>query len=290
MKEVDRLNKDPERESIPRQIKEKEAQVESMKKEIEKTNSILKDLRKCAEDQNKIKLLQEQVQSDVQRIDEMKTDNDYILKSCNVEVPNPMEKEALDLIRDIVDDFTSRVDNAKSDLDGANETLEESSNSVSRISALLKHKKDNLSKEENELKILNRDDRGFNQIKNVVRNLRAFETTLFGEDSISPSIEPQYLLEHIARKEKEVSAEINPESKGNIIQKLKKMAIVMNEEDKTVIKCPCCTQKLEGGAAAKFTKQLGIFVDALIQSDDDTAKLKRSALKNYQNWRGIGKF
>lgn len=288
VKKVSLLNNDPERKSIPQKIKDKEAEVDSIKKNIEKINDILKDLRRCAEDQNKIKLLKEQVESDVHIIDEMKTDNAYLLSSNKVNVPDPHENDSVDAIRDIVDDFVARVEKAKDDLYTANKDLEESSSSLSKKSALLKHKKDTLAQQEAELKRLSKDDRGFNQIKNVIKNLRAFETTQFG-DTTSPKMEPQSLSEYISKKITEVSAEIKPESKGNIIQKLKKMAMVTNKRGQAAVLCPCCGQKVENDAAAKFNSRLGSFVDALIQADDETAKLNRAAMKNYVNWRSLGK-
>lgn len=287
IKRVNNLNRHPDREAVPKQIKEKEVEVNEIQKEIDVVNDVLKDLRRCAEDQNKIKLLKEQLESDVNDIGEIKTENEYLLSKYDVEVPDPLEAGANDIIKDLVDEYTTKVDNVSEDLTNGNRDLKESSNSFSKQSSILNHKKNTLKDLEAKLQHLKREDSGYHQIRNVIKNLRTFESTQFSSGTISPTIEPQQLLEHISQKMTTISAEINPQSRHNILQKLKEMSI---GADRSSVKCPCCEQKISGGVAESFLKQrLDIFVDDLIRFDEKTAKLNQSALKNYANWRTLGK-
>ncbi len=284
MKNVNDLNKDPEKESVPEEIKAKEAQVHEIKQQIDNHNAILKDLRIVAEDQNKIKLFQEQQASDLNDIEDIKNDNEYLLTNFNVEVPDAKDSNAVDMMVDIVNDFESKTEIAKRKLDEAEEKLEKSSSSVSKLSALLNHKRETLSHQEKNLEELKRDEKGFKKITTIVKTLRSFENAYFRGSSVTPNIEPQELSEHISKKITEVSSFIRPESKSNIVQKLKSMFILKGR------KCPCCEQKLSPKDAGEFENKLDAFVDELIQLDEDADKLRQSALNNYENWRGIGKF
>ena len=121
----------------------------------------------------------------------------------------------------------------------------------------------------------------------MIKTLRVFETQLFEKTELNPDTDVHSLLEYISQKMTEVSAEIKPESRSYLLQRLKKLSMVPGIDHP---QCPCCGKFIQSSAdKAEYPNQLGKLADDLIQDDDATANKNRSAMKNYQNWRSLGK-
>lgn len=292
------LNNDPKRETIPTQIAEHETQISKIKIDIDELNTALKELRKCAEDQHNIDILEKQVKQDLEVLDEIKDEHSFLMHKFKIKLPNVENGEREEVNKEMntmLDEVTDLYETGKNDLDNAEEALKTTSAQLSQQSALLSHKQDTLVKKKDQLAALSA--RGVQQIKNVIKALRQFETNANGDIGFDPNSDPQQLLQYFTMKIGELSADDSqPESVTRVMKKLKKLSKVRDRDGEIVrLQCPCCTRVLEGqDEVAMFKDRMDVLADPdqseLIKTDENTAKMNRSALNNYVNWRNISKF
>ncbi len=292
------LNNDPRRETIPTQIAEHETQISKIKIEIDELNTALKELRKCAEDQHNIDILEKQVKQELEILDEIKDEHSFLMHKFKIKLPNVEKGEREEVnteMNTMLDEVTDLYETGKNDLDNAEEALKTTSAKLSQQSALLSHNQDRLVKKKDRLASLSA--RGVQQIKNVFKALRQFETNANGDIGFDPNADPQQLLQYFTTKIGELSTDDSqPESVTRVMKKLKKLSKVKGEDGEVVrLQCPCCTRTLEPpDDVAIFNDRMNFLADPdqseLIKTDENTAKMNRSALNNYTNWRNISKF
>ncbi len=293
------LNNDSRRDSIPKEISEKESKIFKIKADIDELNSALRELRKCAEEQNNIDILQRQVQQDLELIDEMKEENDFLLKRFQIRVPDVDAEDCTTVnnaMDSILDDVTDKLDKCTRDFDKASDDQKKNANKLSKLSALVSHKRDLLAKRKEQQNVLNADGRGVQKIKAVVKSARNFEREVFGETQVALNMDPQNLLQYFTVRIGEANAEegVSPETTSKIIKKLKKMAKVKDQFGETQkITCPCCARDLVGQEINVFQEKMDNLADPIdspiIKTDEKVAKQTRSAIKNYENWRNLSK-
>ena len=292
------LNKDPRRETIPKEIVEKESKIFKIKSDIDGLNSILKELRKCAEDQNNIDILQRQVTQDMELIEEMRQENSFLLRKFNIKIPNVETDNCLEVnnkMDSILDDVTNNMDKINNDYNQACERQKKSSSQFSKVSALLSHKQETLKRQKERLTELSKEDRGVHQIRNVIKAVRSFENQMYGDTRVAPNADPQQLLQYFTTRIGELSTEeLQPESVSKVIKKLKKLVKKKNRDGVVVeLICPCCTRALDVAEAVVFQEEMKALADpsnsAIIKSDQSAAKANRSAMTNYENWRNLSK-
>jgi len=295
----DELSRDPRRTEIPNEIKLKADKISQKKNEIEELASILQDLRRCAEEQNSIDILERQVDQDLELIDELKNDHSFILANYHdIKAKLPHEGTEIDssvsnAMDSIVDEVSENLDSTKTQLDEASEQLKQCESKVSKTSALLSHKQDTLSQRKEQLSLLSSENGGVQRIKNIIRTVRQFEIGSFGSTEISTNVDPQQLLQHFTTKIGELSSdEVQPESILKTMKKLKKLAKVKdNNGNVTELRCPCCTRVMDNNEIVVFQQQIDNLShpenSAIIQMDQNNAQLNRSAMRNYENWRNI---
>jgi len=294
------LNNDPKRNTIPRQISENDAKISKIKIDIDELNTALKELRKCAEDQHNIDILEKQMRQDIELLDEMEKENSFLLQKYQVKLPDVKNVESAEVNRmmdSLLEEITDKFEKSKSDLEKAEEQLKSSSAQLSKLSAVLSHKQETLSKQKDQLTILSTDGRGVQQIKNAIKAVRQFETSTNGDIGFDPNADPQSLLLYFTKKIGELSNDDSqPESVSKVIKKLKKLSKIRNEDGVVVeLRCPCCTRFLDEKTdeVAIFQDQMDTLADpnqsVLMKTDENTTKFNRSALNNYMNWRNISK-
>lgn len=295
----DKLNRDERLKTIPRDIEEKDIKITKMKGEIDGLNNALKELRKCAEDQNNIDILVKQVRQDSELIEEMKGENDFLLKYFKIKLPDVERgdgREVNDTMDSILLDVESKLNTTTSEYDKAIEEQKKSSDQVSKVSALLSHKKETLEYQNEQLSVLNKDGRGVQGIKNVIKIARQFETKHFQRCDIAVNANPQQLQQYFTKRLGELSSEeLQPEGVSKVIKKLRKLAKVRDETGTIVdIQCPCCARPMEGKEIEVFEKEMKELADpensAIVKSEKHSAKLNRSALSNYEKWRNLSKY
>lgn len=281
---------DPRRAEIPLEIKDYEDRMKTLKSDVDDLNTILKQLRKVAEEQNYIHMLERQVVSDTSMMQDMINENSFTLQSKNVEIrlddPNTTEN-----LRRIVNDLSDKLDQSKQDLDQYVDGLKEAENNFSALSGVLSQKKMTLEKKTNQLEALCSDGGGVQKIKHIIKAARQFESNTFDETTLTPDVEPQQLLQHFTDKLGELAIDSDqPETISRTIKKLKKLSKKKNAAGETIdIICPCCTRSMNADEAIVFQSQIHKLADAsespIILMDKEKAQINAMATRNYSIWR-----
>ena len=295
----DKHNNNPRRKSIPREISEKEQKISKLKCEIEDLNGILKELRKCAEEQNNIKILERQLENDLELVEEQKQDHDYLLQKYDIKLPdieNWSSTQINGAMDSILDHVTNEYDTIKTDYENAMEEQKKSSDDLSKKKALLSHNQETLAQRRNQLDALTKDGSGVQLIKKVMAAVEKFEVNHDGAIGYRQNSDPQQMIQYFTQKMEQLSRdEAQPDTVKGIIAKLRKLSVVKgSSRNATTFRCPCCTRSMNTEELRTFNNEM-IKLGDPVQSDlikkiEDAAKSNRSALTNYENWRNICKF
>jgi len=293
----DEKNNDPRRSEIPNEIKEKENKTSSLKISIEEGIAVLKDLRQCAEEQNSIDILERQVTQDMELIEEMKTENSFLLQQYNAQIPtNGTERELVSTMETLTGEVGDRLDTATRELEGSSDELKQVESRASKLSAVLNQNKNTLTRRKDQLSVLTDEGRGVQRIKQIIRAVRQYEQTTFGETDVPATVEPQELLERFTRRLGELATDSDqPETISRTIKKLKKLSLKKDASGDLIdIICPCCTRSLDNDEVRVFQETIETLADVtnspIVQMDLTKAQLNASASKNYANWRNTGEY
>ncbi len=278
------LHNDPRRTEIPREIKENEEKVASLKGDIKGITDVLHDLRKCAEEQNSIDMLEHQITQDMELVEEMKNENSALLYQYNVQIPlDGNERELVSTMDTLLGDIGDKYETASKAVEERSDALKENENRLSELSALMNQNKSTLRNRNDELSKLVGDGRGVQRIKNIIKSVRQFEQNFFGECNLSATAEPQQLLEHFTKKLGELATEHDqPESVSRTMTKLRKMAKRKNAAGEAIgIICPCCVRPLDGDEVKIFQENMEKLADIdespIILWDQNKARLSATA-------------
>jgi chromosome segregation ATPase len=281
------LNNDPRRAENPREVKEHTDKVESLKADIKEITDVLQDLRKCAEEQNAIDMLEHQVTQDMELVEEMKNENSFLLQQYNTEIPltGSSDRELMSTMETLAGEVGDKYDTSTRSVESSSEVLKESESRFSELSALLNQNKNTLGRRKEQLAALVSQGRGVQRIKNVIKDVRQYEQQNWGESLVSATTEPQQLLEHFTTKLGELATENDqPESVSRTITKLRKMAKRKDASGNLIgIICPCCTRSLDAEEAQTFKENMETLADVtnspIVQMDLDRAGMSATATR-----------
>ena len=281
------LNNDPRRAENPREVKEHTDKVESLKADIKEITDVLQDLRKCAEEQNAIDMLEHQVTQDMELVEEMKNENSFLLQQYNTEIPltGSSDRELMSTMETLAGEVGDKYDISTRSVESSSEVLKESESRFSELSALLNQNKNTLGRRKEQLAALVSQGRGVQRIKNVIKDVRQYEQQNWGESLVSATTEPQQLLEHFTTKLGELATENDqPESVSRTITKLRKMAKRKDASGNLIgIICPCCTRSLDAEEAQTFKENMETLADVtnspIVQMDLDRAGMSATATR-----------
>ena len=289
------LNNDPRRSEIPKEIKEHDAKVSSLKHEIKDINGILTDLRQCADEQNKIEMLNNQVDQELESMQEMKDENAFLLQQYRVELNlnlngngngnNGDERELVSTMERYATDTSERYETAARNLETTTDSVREKESEFSELSAVLNQNKSSFVKKKERLAALAGDGRGVMKIKATIRAARQYEQQAFKETDIPVTIEPQELLEHFSKRMGELATETDqPEAISRTMKKLKKLAKKKDAAGNLIgIICPCCTRELDPEGAEVFRERMQTLADVtsspIVEMDEAKAKMNASATR-----------
>ena len=100
------MNADPRRSLISREIKDRDETIVRLKHEIDEENLAVRELRRCADEQNAVEILRVQVAQDLETLEQMVTDNSFLLQKHDVvpsvEVRGAEIRELSDAMEDVV--------------------------------------------------------------------------------------------------------------------------------------------------------------------------------------------
>jgi hypothetical protein len=295
---ADRRNQkesDPRFTEIPQEIRECGEKVDTLKAEIQDLNLNLSDLRKVAEEQSTVKMLQNQLDSEVDAVKEIIGENSSTFNSRNIEV-HPDAEGLLGILDGAVENAIEDLDKATEAFDSYSNNLKDIESRLSKSSAVLNQNKSTFDRRKKQLDILSAEGGGVRRIKQITAACRQFEITQLNGTNILVNTEPQDLLQHFTNKIGElVTDNDQPETISRTMKKLKKMSKKKDRQGNTVqIICPCCTRELEQDEVRVFSNQIDILADVtespIVQMDIEKAQLNAIATKNYSNWRNTGKF
>jgi septation ring formation regulator EzrA len=225
-KELDTVTKDPRRNEIPTEIRKHEETIDGLKRIIEEDKEALQQLRRCAEEQNKIDILQTQIAQDVEVLEENLRDNSFLLQKYKLQVPDAStlanEDDRLNAMESLVTAAQDKHEQSQQDLSKSNDELGSIQKQVSEKSALLGHNQRTIASLRDQIILLNAEDRGVKKIERIVSMVRRFEIeNLQGTTSVDVNIHPQQLLEHMTNMIGELSVKDDqPESIARTIGKL----------------------------------------------------------------------
>lgn len=281
---------DPRRVEIPLEIKQNEEKMKNLKSDVDGLNVVLKQLRKVAEEQNYINMLERQVVTDKAMMQDMINENSFTLQSKKIDIR--LDDPGLtDNMRTIVNELSDKLDKSKQDSERYSDNLKDAENRVSALSGVLSQKKMTLEKKTDQLAVLSADGGGVQKMKHIIKAARQFETNTFDETTLTADVEPQQLLQHFADKMGELANDSDqPETISRTIKKLKKLSKKKNAAGETVdIICPCCTRSLGADEAIIFQSQIQKLADLsespIIQMDREKAQINAMATRNYSIWR-----
>mmetsp|Transcript_6676 Transcript_6676/g.9616 ORF Transcript_6676/g.9616 Transcript_6676/m.9616 type:complete len:1419 (+) Transcript_6676:37-4293(+) len=288
----DEANNNPRRMAIPREIKEKQDKIQRLKASIEEDNQVLKQLRQCAEDQNNIQLLKNQVSSDMESLLIAKDDNSFLLQKHDVHPIFHIESDHDELVN-TMESMASKVQDK---LDTSNDKLSIEARNLKDIgirlakeNSLLNHTKELLDTKKAKLSELG--GRGVQRVKQILKAVRAFETTQGLGDPIHNDIDPQDFLQHLTKRIGEFSIDDDsPESISRTIKKMRKLSKVKDAAGQVVdVICPCCSRSMKPETVRVFGDNINLLSDPLnspiVKMDQSRLQKSRSAIRNYENWR-----
>lgn len=289
-------DKDPRRTEIPEEIKHCNEKVESLKSEIFDLNSSLKDLRKVAEDQSAVNMLQKQLYSEVEAMTEIIGENSSTFHSRNIQV-RPEDENLFGILNEAVGNASDQLDTTTTEFDNHSESLRLAESRLSKEAAVLNQNKSTIKSRKSQLEILSADGRGVQRIKQIRMAVQNFErNNLMLDQTIAQNIEPQELLQHFTDKIGELITDNDqPETISRTMKKLKKMSKEKDANGNSIgIICPCCTRALvQEDEVRVFQAQMNSLADVtespIIQMDREKAQLNAIATRNYSTWRNSGK-
>lgn len=232
-KQRDEATNDKALKEIPAQIRVKESQIDMLKREIEDDTVVLSELRKNTDAQNSITVLKEQAASELDTLKEALNDSSFVFSKFNLTAPDlPDEKEDTngDIIADRVQNFSNAINDKnetiRQELNKAKDDLLAQERVVSEKSALLAHTKYNLVSLRSKLDSLGGENGSVSKFQRAVAAIRQYEQNA----AMTPVLEgsdPQDVMAHLSSRleeiEKELSATIQPEVLGNLLNQLYKM-------------------------------------------------------------------
>ena len=244
------MNADPRRSLISREIKDRDETIVRLKHEIDEENLAVRELRRCADEQNAVEILRVQVAQDLETLEQMVTDNSFLLQKHDVvpsvEVRGAEIRELSDAMEDVVRRTAEKAELAQGRYDDSDNKWQSIKNEYSKENALLLNTRQNLESRKAMLSDLLASGRGVQRINQIVRAIRSFEHSQGLGETVGTDVEPQRLLEYMTERIGELTLEEDRlESISRTIKKLRKLSQEKDEfGNVTDIVCPCCTRSM----------------------------------------------
>ena len=131
-------NNDPRRSEIPKEIKKNNEKMSEIKESINEITVTLKELCACAEEQNKIDLLERQVVQDTELVEEMKDENSFLIQRYNMQIPlDGSDREMVSTMERLGEEVGDKLNAATRDHKNSSNELRENEGNLSTLSAVL---------------------------------------------------------------------------------------------------------------------------------------------------------
>lgn len=180
-------------------------------------------------------MLKRQIMDESEQINETLKENSYVCHKYGIDisVPGEIDNDSADLLVHAVERMANAANDkygTKSDsLSRSTETRSSIQQKVSEKTALQRHNERNLSNLRDQMNALEDSARGVNAIKIAIGEIKDFEITNGFGSTITDSVMPQDLIQHLTKRISESSAETDsPESIARTMKKLMKMSRATN--------------------------------------------------------------
>ena len=182
-------------------------------------------------------MLKRQIMDESEQINETLKENSYVCHKYGIDisVPGEIDNDSADLLVHAVERMANAANDkygTKSDsLSRSTETRSSIQQKVSEKTALQRYNERNLSNLRDQMNALEDSARGVNAIKLAIGEIKDFEITNGFGSTITDSVMPQDLIQHLTKRISESSAETDsPESIARTMKKLMKMSRATNAD------------------------------------------------------------
>jgi len=283
----DALN-DNKRLSIPAEITQAERKIEDIRNSLEDETRALAELRRNAEAQNEIDLLNRQIQGDLQSLIEMKEQSKILYEKFHfqAEISFGMTSEQLEnTTQNLFHEIAKRDDSNNSDLSEVRSTIRSIESRLSHVSAILNHSRHQSS----DLKLRRQDLlNGAVQIINQIGQSIIQGDKVPDNEKLNADPDPQGIIQYLNKRISDSDID-SPESIRRTIKKLKYLPRL----DKTSA-CPCCKRSMDEKEYAIFNESMGTLADLekseIIKLDRTQYEENSKHLKQYERWRAQGNY
>ena len=215
-KALEEISNDRRLESIPKQIKENQENIDKIKRNIATHEDLLSELRKHAEQQQTVATLQKEIEKETTQLEELIDDSKPEFRKASITVGS------IDLqsIETLCMEIDGKKKSATQRLGCAQVELSEKQMRVAESTTTIDHCSSSLAQLQNRIVLL--DD---TKITLAHQDIRTYEEKNKVTPIANAQLDPKELLGHIDRKLAEIEESNNksPESVVRIISKLKNM-------------------------------------------------------------------
>jgi len=284
--ERDKLVNDPRIKSYTQDISKYEIEIDRINRTIEDDNGTLAELRSCSRLQDEVAVLEDQVARDEERLQEIYNDNSFQFGKYGLNA-TANDLNSLETLANSARDFHKQFMTEKkhADKDFTNKQSE-----CTKARTLLDHTSRQGALKRQQISGLKP---AVEQIKNVVAEVRRYQSENFIDDVVSEEVQPEDLLDVIEKSLKECSIEGDqPAMVKKLLKMLKSMSKVKDADGAAIgVVCPCCTRPMNHEETASFKERMDVLVDPersdILRSIQARTQESTILRRNLERWKGF---
>mmetsp|Transcript_9009 Transcript_9009/g.11264 ORF Transcript_9009/g.11264 Transcript_9009/m.11264 type:complete len:1428 (+) Transcript_9009:162-4445(+) len=286
----DEMSKNSRLMDIPAEIRHCDAQIDDIQRSIDNDGYLLKDLRSTAEEQNAVRMLESQIKQDVEGVNELLKEQNYLFIKYNLEQPDAVDLRSLEgLYLTVVE----KSETLNKELNEEQNDLENKQREATEKQTILQQSDQRKHNLKRKVSILLSDNRGVKKIASVIDEIIQSEAEWDMTSKVSRDVQPQDLLTHMSNTLNDLSSdEDNTETISKAIKTLKKMSKIKDSRGQTThLECPCCLRNMGADEVVVFSERMGDLANKetsqLILLDKHQIKEDQRKKAMYSNWRKI---
>lgn len=219
--ERDKFVNDPRIKSNSQEIGTHESEIDRINRTIEDDNGTLAELRSCSKLQDEVKMLEDQVARDEERLQEIYSDNSHQFGKYEL-TATANDLNSLETLANSARDLKKQYTVRKRDAD---KKFADKQNECTKARTLLDHSNRQGALKRKQMSMLKPKTE---QMKNVVAEIRRYQSENFTDDVVSEQVESKELLDVIEKSLKECSVEGDQAAMMKQLMKMLKNMVCFN--------------------------------------------------------------
>jgi len=282
------ITRNPRRMEIPQLIKENENKMSASSRTVNELTDILCELRRCADENNAIAVLEDQVARDTSKLNEDVEDARQDFQSTGIR----LQSSDLACLEQLVETHRGKIEETNASLKESTEEHKTKQKTVTESAAMSSHSQRSIMAIKMKLSELNAPGRGVQKIKSVISEVIAHERNNSEMETVHEGIPVQDLSKHLSARIRDLSEEYDdPATIKRILKRLSKRHKRKDISGSIVgMVCPCCDRDMDSNEYPIFKEKMselmdhdGEFVQLYLIQVQESQKAK----EKFEEWRFI---